>query len=223
MKERPFKTGDVIAFNDAYWGEYAMRDIGRQIQRVQQRTRITHVGIVYVHPSTGKVFVIEAVWFTDTETTPEAFTGYSLFSRRSMYAYELVDRVEHVNADLYHLELAEPLSDAATAAAVKYMEEAYVRDPPFDYSTMYLAGEDCFDRCGAEAPANDDARFFCAEFVTSTLRAAGVFPESFNASECTPANVWNNESLFKPDRRKLKSIGEHNTVGTNPPTNGICC
>lgn len=223
MEERPFHTGDVIAFNDAYWGEYAMRDVGRQIQRVQQRAGITHVGIVYVHPQSDRVFVIEAVWFTDTETTPEAFTDGRLFSRRSMYAYDLFDRVEHVHADLYHLELATPLSVDAAAAATLYMEAAYVRDPPFDYATMYLAGEDCFDSCGAAAPANDDAAFFCAEFVASTLRAAKVLPPSFNASECTPADLWKNSTLFKPDPRQLKTIGDYNTVGTKPPTNGRCC
>ena len=55
LAANPPRTGDAIAFNDAYWGEYAMRDLGRMIQRVQQHERITHVGIVWVHPTTGQV------------------------------------------------------------------------------------------------------------------------------------------------------------------------
>ena len=222
MKDCPFQTGDVLAFNDAYWGEYALRDMGRQIQRVQQNAPITHVGIIYVHPGTGTVFVIEALWFTDTETTPEAFTGHRLFSRQSMHAYELCDRVEAVNAELFHLPLAMPLSPEAAAKATIFMEQAYVRDPPFDYSSMYLAGEDCFDSCGAEAPANDDAKFFCAEFVAMTLREAGAMPQTVNASEVTPADIWRNRDLLREPRR-LKSLGEYSTMGTNPPQNGLCC
>lgn len=226
IKSADFKTGDVIAFNDAYWGEHALRDMGRQIQRVQQHAPITHVGIVYAHPETQRVFVVEAVWYTDTETTPEAFTG-RLFSRRSMHVFDLIERSIHVNADLYHLPLVSALSGESVARATKFMEESYVRDPPFDYASMYLAGEDCFDGCGGEAEKNDDSNgFFCAEFVSRTLIEAGVLPASFNSSECTPADVWRSHDMFAyPEGgfRKFKSTKDYSTLGTHPPSNGCCC
>ena len=74
-RELGFKTGDIIAFNDAYWGKHVVHDLDRQIQRLQQQAPITHVGIIYIHLATRMVYVVEAVWYTDTETTIEAFTG----------------------------------------------------------------------------------------------------------------------------------------------------
>ena len=63
--------------------------------------------------------------------------------------------------------------------------------------------------------SEDYTRFFCSELVSAGLKAAGVLPQSLNASEVTPGDIcrWNiYESEYYLLKGEYKEISGYNSL-----------
>ena len=157
------ESGHIIAFSGT--GAFS------QTIKVATRSSVSHVGICVPNRSIGEIYCYEAV-------------------SAGVVRSQLSDLIAGYEGEMWWLALADQLSAAQETKLVAFLEEAV--DTEYDISQAVRSALD-FDIPGLTKKIGhnreDYKAFFCSELCAAALKAAGLLPKKFDASEATPIDV----------------------------------
>lgn len=220
-RKSQIKSGDIIAFN-TYPGHSLIKNFFRRLSKAATGTKYTHVGIVVVvtitRPdghSVAMPYIMEAT--TNPALTVDAIDGHG-DRRNGVWCFALPTRIASDPAELWHIPLKDPISKEQQEQLEMWVCTQYKRDPVFDKDSMFGAGFDLFDDCGAENTFDDYNLLFCSEFVSSCYKKMGLLSQNVNCSEMTPADTCSLPFLDQTNIFQLKKENEyHESLEEIPP------
>lgn len=180
------KTGDLIAFS----GKSKVSNIIKGATG----SDISHVGMVFESDRTGE-YRVEIIESTSLVTLPDNRTGELI---KGVQMQMLSQRMDMYEGQVYWQPLKTKLSDARQARMLSWLYCAWAAKIKYDTKGAIRAG---IDLLGLEKEP-DFSTLFCSEMVAEAYRLAGLLPESYNASEATPADVV--KYPFLGDRTQIK-------------------
>lgn len=182
-------TGDVITFS-------GKSHVSNGIKRFTD-SDISHVGMVLkkgIVEGKKRVFLIES---TSLENLPDVFTGQKFQGVQVQY---LSDRIKDYDGQVYLRKLKKPLTDGQKAQLIIFLMIQHKAKKEYDTIGAIGAGIDIFDFLLSNVDNYDE--FFCSELVAAGFKHIGLLPESYKASEATPADVTDYD--FLAERIQIK-------------------
>ena len=184
------QVGDVIAFGgDSHFSG---------IVKAAIRAEVSHIGILL------------RTQLRDEESGETFNSIIDSTARQHVKIHRLEQRIDEYRGDVWWLRLRQDLREHSFDERAFY--DFLTQQEGKKYDQLQAAGSaiDFWDNAklpfGLKAPGNnteDYARFFCSELVSAGLKAAGMLPQSINASEVTPGDIcrW---KIFEPEYYLLK-------------------